>query len=728
MKKVFLGLALASSCLLFYPTTGHAQDTERSSQTTTQSTEKGKFNPEDPFFPIAPTKEDLENDKIKPGDIPLEEEDLTESLENRSKFRSSSSLSAKNSEIIKKPLATIVQDYAPEFPKFGYGNGVGKPRGIVIHETANNQSTIFNEIAFMRRNYNSAFVQAFVDADNIIEIHPTDYASWGSGRYGNAHFIQIELVEHPENRDKFYRSINNQAYYSAYLLKKYGLTPSRADDRSTSDNPIGTIWGHFEVSSLLGGTDHGDPLGYYRQFGYTFSEFFELVSYHFNHMKDIVSGHNVLPGNGTTVAVKGGSYPIYSDIPFVGKNEVVLDTTNIAKTAIVKETVTTSKDRWAKVQIGKITGWVSQKVLQNGWIKAGNTWTYLDENFTVATGFKFIKDNTFYFNESGHMLTGWQKINNQYYYFSSLGAMLKGWIQDRGNWYYADSNGQMLTGWQNLGGHRYYFDISGKMATGLQTSGQKLYGFGTNGYQLTGWQTIQNKRYYFDPANSGAALTGQHKLNGKSFLFNSDGSLITKTGLQHINGKDYFINADYSLFIGQKIINGKTYFFTENGTTTNSGWVTVNGGKNYLENGKPVKGWKYISNKWYYFKNDGLMKTGWLSLNSKWYYLYSDGHLSTNEWIHPATNNDWFLSKANGELAIGLTKSIKNTYYFGHLGNMLTGWQRTGSTWYYFDASGKQVSNKWLKVNKHWYYFYADGKMAKNTTIDGYKLNNSGTY
>jgi bifunctional autolysin len=44
-------------------------------------------------------------------------------------------------------------------------NGVGKPEGIVVHDTANDNSTIEGEINYMRNNYTNAFVHAFVDGN-----------------------------------------------------------------------------------------------------------------------------------------------------------------------------------------------------------------------------------------------------------------------------------------------------------------------------------------------------------------------------------------------------------------------------------------------------------------------------------------------------------------------------------------------------------------------------------
>ena len=146
----------------------------------------------------------------------------------------------------------IEEDYTSYFPKYGYRNGVGRPEGIVVHDTANDNSTIDGEIAFMKRNYNSAFVHAFVDGNRIIETAPTDYLSWGAGPYGNQRFINVEIV-HTHDYDSFARSMNNYADYAATQLQYYNLKPDSAENDGR-----GTVWTHAAISNFLGGTDHAD--------------------------------------------------------------------------------------------------------------------------------------------------------------------------------------------------------------------------------------------------------------------------------------------------------------------------------------------------------------------------------------------------------------------------------------------------------------------------------------
>ncbi|EAC8389818.1 N-acetylmuramoyl-L-alanine amidase, partial [Listeria monocytogenes] len=168
--------------------------------------------------------------------------------------------------------AKIEKQLKSQFPKFNYRNGYGKPEGIVIHETANNSSTITGEINYMSTNYNNAFVHAFVDKSRIIQIHPTENGVWGAGQYANARFIQVELVR-SKTFDEFARSINNYAYYAAYLLDQYNLPV----DSAHSDGK-GTVWSHDAVTRYLGGTTHTDPVAYFNQWGYNFNNFVSLIN------------------------------------------------------------------------------------------------------------------------------------------------------------------------------------------------------------------------------------------------------------------------------------------------------------------------------------------------------------------------------------------------------------------------------------------------------------------
>lgn len=194
--------------------------------------------------------------------------------------------SAVNNYIFKNELqaAGVTNAVWKGFPKAKYAGG--KPKGVVIHETANNNSTIYNEIAYMKRNYNLAFVHSFVDANNVINIADTNYLSWGAGYFANQKYVQFEQVR-VHSKVAFAKEVNNAASYTASILRQYNLPCTNGSKGN------GTVMSHAAVSKYLGGTSHTDPVGYYSSYGkkffgqsYTMNNFFELVKYYYNQSDD----------------------------------------------------------------------------------------------------------------------------------------------------------------------------------------------------------------------------------------------------------------------------------------------------------------------------------------------------------------------------------------------------------------------------------------------------------
>ena len=50
--------------------------------------------------------------------------------------------------------------------------------------------------------------------------------------------------------------------------------------------------------------------------------------------------------------------------------------------------------------------------------------------------------------------------------------------------------------------------------------------------------------------------------------------------------------------------------------------------------------WQYIDNLWYYFDENGYMKTGWILYKDAWYYCGESGAMLVN-----ATTLDGYLCK-----------------------------------------------------------------------------------
>ncbi|MFD1418356.1 peptidoglycan recognition protein family protein [Companilactobacillus keshanensis] len=160
---------------------------------------------------------------------------------------------------------------------FGYANGVGKPIGIVIHETATPGASARNEVTYFNREWQNAqtYVHAFVDANEIINIHNTDYGVWGAGHTANNNYVQVELCE-VNTTDEFARSVSNDAYYVASKLIQYNLPFT----------PGVTVVSHDDISKMYGETNHNDPVGYFANWGYSMSQFDELVGQYYNNLKN----------------------------------------------------------------------------------------------------------------------------------------------------------------------------------------------------------------------------------------------------------------------------------------------------------------------------------------------------------------------------------------------------------------------------------------------------------
>ncbi|MEE8843509.1 MAG: N-acetylmuramoyl-L-alanine amidase [Lentilactobacillus sunkii] len=199
--------------------------------------------------------------------------------------------SAVNNYIYQNNLqpANVTKSIWSGFPTNKYTTG--KPDGVVVHETGNPNSTIYGEIAYMKKNYQNAFVHSYVDVSRVINIANTDYLAWGCGFPGNGRFLQFEQVE-VHSKSAFAKEVNNAANYTAELLHQYNLPLNNA-----VNDGKGTVWSHKAVAHYLGGSDHVDPDGYYAKSGqtyfgqaYTMNDFYALVKHYYGADNSSTSG------------------------------------------------------------------------------------------------------------------------------------------------------------------------------------------------------------------------------------------------------------------------------------------------------------------------------------------------------------------------------------------------------------------------------------------------------
>ncbi|EMU55605.1 CAP domain-containing protein [Clostridium butyricum] len=97
----------------------------------------------------------------------------------------------------------------------------------------------------------------------------------------------------------------------------------------------------------------------------------------------------------------------------------------------------------------------------------------------------------------------------------------------------------------------------------------------------------------------------------------------------------------------------------------------------YCIGNTPVKGWKNISNIWYYFDNNGKMKTGWINDAGKWYYADNTGAMQT-----------------------GILKISGNVYCLNKSGVMQTGSVKIGNKNYQCNINGQVSGSETPKVDK----------------------------
>ncbi|QTY15974.1 peptidoglycan recognition protein family protein [Virgibacillus pantothenticus] len=205
------------------------------------------------------------------GNVEESEHPHPEKIDRNHSFLMRSIFPDVNTYIKNMKSPSVQSEHKSMFEKFNYRNGYGAVEGVVAHETANDNSTIFGEISYITRNHENAFVHAFVDHERVIQIHPLDYGAWGGGRYANERFVHVELVR-TGNFDQFARSINNYASYIANILYDYNLGVTSAEETGK-----GSLWSHKAVSNHLGGTTHVDPHGYFARYGYNWNQFVSLI-------------------------------------------------------------------------------------------------------------------------------------------------------------------------------------------------------------------------------------------------------------------------------------------------------------------------------------------------------------------------------------------------------------------------------------------------------------------
>ncbi|PTH90885.1 GW dipeptide domain-containing protein [Staphylococcus xylosus] len=437
------------------------------------------------------------------------------------------------------------QDIASYLPKYNYR--YGKPEGIVMHDTANDNSTITGEINYMKNNYQNAFVHAYVDGNRIIETANTDYLAWGGGAVANQRFIHVELV-HTHDYDSFARSINNYADYAATNLQYYGLVPDSAEY-----DGAGTVWTHKAVSTYLGGTDHTDPHGYFAAHNYSYDELYDLIYEKYL----IKTGQAAAWGTSSSGSTSGNN-----------SNNTGSSNTGVTaptKTGSVKVTANNGVGRINTTNDGLYTTVYDQNGKKtdrtNQTLKVTKSATLGNENFYLVSDY------------NKGTLIGWVHQGDVNYNAAKTATSINKTYQIKpGETIYTVPWG---TSSQKAG------TVLGKStqtfkATKQQQIGKTNYIYGTVN-NLTGWVSLSKLSSTSNTATSPTTNSGKLTVNT---LTNQQGTVAKnnhgvyttvydKQGVQ----KPYVSGQTYKLSKKATLGNNAFYLITDNKTNTNIGWM-----------------------------------------------------------------------------------------------------------------------------------------------------------
>ena len=294
-----------------------------------------------------------------------------------------------------------------------------------------------------------------------------------------------------------------------------------------------------------------------------------------------------------------------------------------------------------------------------------------------------------------------------------------------GRYYQVTDNGIFLpkpltdqggkTGFYYDGKGMAYFDNSGFQAKNafIKYAGNYYY-FDKEGYMLTGRQDIDGKTYFFLP--NGVQLRDSiYQQDGKYYYFGSFGEQY----------KDGYFVFDVPKE-GTSETEAKFRYFSPTGEMA-VGLTYAGGGLQYFdENGFQAKGTKYVTpdGKLYFFdKNSGNAYTNrWAEIDGIWYEFNDQGYAQAKKGeFYTTDGSTWFYRDAAGKNVTGAFTLDGHDYYFRANGAQVKGEFVTenGKISYYTVDNGYKVKDKFFEVNGKWYHADKDGNLATGRqTID----------
>ena len=218
---------------------------------------------------------------------------------------------------------------------------------------------------------------------------------------------------------------------------------------------------------------------------------------------------------------------------------------------------------------------------------------------------------------------------------------------------------------------------------------------------------------------------GLKDINGESKYISTSGYVPTNAFLEDDNGNWYYIGADGNFVKSPEKINGVNYYFVSNGVNLRDFIYRDPNGKMYYyqSNGAmaTVAGYYYSNNmgQELYINKDGTVHTGLLVNGDNEQYYDENGYQVKGDIVVIDGKRKYFEPTLGNMVKKGYICYENNWYYADKNGDFVTGVQKIGTDYSYFNADGIQEKNTFALRNGKMVYFDSDlGNMARNTFIN----------
>ncbi|MGO5053655.1 N-acetylmuramoyl-L-alanine amidase [Lachnospiraceae bacterium LCP25S3_G4] len=283
------------------------------------------------------------------------------------------------------------------------------PRGIVVHNTANDASAMSEASYMVGNNSNTSFHYA-VDHERIVQCIPDNRNAWHCGAtYGNLNYLGIETCYSRSGGDRFTQAELNAAYLVALKCKEYG-------------------WGIDKVFT------HQSQSGKYcphRTLDLGWNRFLSLVKLYLDGQVGWIWDSNK---HKWWYKHEDGSYTIYN-WEFIGGKWYFFD-----------------KDGW---------------MICKQWLLWKDKWYFFDDSGAmVANKWIWWKNECYYLDSNGVMVADdWQKDKDWWYFLDSQGHMARNCkIEWKGKEYFFNQDGKMVQNVKVTWDKEYFADANGVLS------------------------------------------------------------------------------------------------------------------------------------------------------------------------------------------------------------------------------------------------------------------------